>query len=97
MACRMVLMITASCMPDCLHRVQGHNDTGSVHRKTDFRGFRLFLRTYLYHPNKNLFLPIPGMPPHLPTQIREALNALYKIETAGVSSYNAVVRVGSCV
>ena len=84
-------------MPDCVRRVQGHNDTGSVHKKTELRGFRLFLRTYLYHPNKNLFLPIPGMPPHLPTQIREALNALYKIETAGVSSYNAAVRVGSCV
>ena len=41
------------------------------------------MMVYVYVPAKDTFEPIPGMPGHLPTQIREALHTLHEIDTAG--------------
>lgn len=58
-----------------------HGDKGR-----ELRGFKLFLRAYIYAPEQATFVPVPDMPRHLPGQIRKALHDLHKIETAGTSS-----------
>lgn len=47
------------------------------------RGFRLFLKMYVYNLRTDTFDPVPGMPDHLPHQICQASKALQQIETAG--------------
>lgn len=49
----------------------------------ELRGFRLFLKAYIFTPATDTFEPVPGMPGHLPRQIRSALQALQLIHTAG--------------
>ena len=61
--------------------MQGRSSSGL--ESQELRGFRLFLRSYVYVPEKHGFEPIPGMPYHLPQQIGRALEALRHIETAG--------------
>ena len=81
-----MLLITSACMSNCVYRVQDDStsEVGVVHEKSDVRVFRLFLTTYFYHPNKELFVPLPGMPGHLPNLIANALAALHCIQTAGM-------------
>ena len=53
------------------------------------RGFRLFLRAYALNSATGTFEAVPGMPPHLPGQIRQALDALHKIESKGAAALPA--------
>ena len=69
------------CSPD-----QGHGRS-SVGNSRKVRTFQLFLRTYVYIPEKGMFEPVPGMPHHLPHQICQALHALQQIDTKGSSLY----------
>ncbi|KAL0030049.1 hypothetical protein WJX79_003470 [Trebouxia sp. C0005] len=48
------------------------------------RTFKLFWRLYTYSSEHGIFQPVPAMPPHLPKQIRRALESLHLINTAGV-------------
>lgn len=47
------------------------------------RTFKLFWRLYTYSSEHGIFQPVPAMPPHLPKQIRRALESLHLINTAG--------------
>ena len=58
-----------------------HGDKGR-----ELRGFKLFLRAYIYAPEQATFVPVPDMPRHLPCQIRKALRDLHQIDSAGISS-----------
>ena len=69
----------------CATGVQGQD--GFVPEKSELRGFLLFLRTYFYAQSKGTFVPVPGMPRHLPCQICRALTALQQIETAGADVF----------
>ncbi len=47
------------------------------------KGFQLFLRTFAYNTEKDIFELVPQMPHHLPQQICQALHALQQIDKAG--------------
>lgn len=64
--------------------VQQHDITDDKLSKS--RGFTLFLRAYTYDSASGTFEAVPGMPSHLPGQIKQALTALHNIATKGASS-----------
>jgi len=69
------------------HATQGRGSSSSLHGEgRELRGFKLFLRAYIYAPEQATFVPVPDMPRHLPRQIRKALHDLHQIDTAGISS-----------
>ncbi|DBA88976.1 TPA: hypothetical protein ACH3X2_000200 [Trebouxia sp. C0005] len=47
------------------------------------RGYKLFMKVYLYIPEQGTFEAVPGMPYHLPKQICEAQDVLQQIDRAG--------------
>ena len=55
-------------------------------KTSELRGFQLFLQAYAFNPKADAFEAILGMPPHLPGQINQALDALRRIDTEGASS-----------
>ncbi|DBA80548.1 TPA: hypothetical protein ACH3X1_007809 [Trebouxia sp. C0004] len=71
-----------------LHTTWGRGSSSSLHsdKGRELRGFKLFLRAYIYAPEQATFVPVPDMPRHLPRQIRKALHDLHQIDTAGISS-----------
>ncbi|DBA85716.1 hypothetical protein WJX77_011623 [Trebouxia sp. C0004] len=58
------------------------------------RGYKLFMKVYLYIPDRDTFEAVPGMPYHLPEQICEAQDALQQIDRAGGDwkNFNATQR-----
>lgn len=67
---------------------QGRSDQGHGLKDNpqELRSFRLFLRAYVYSREKATFVPIPAMPSHLSRQIRKAVDALHRIDTAGITT-----------
>ena len=59
------------------------NDEGQ-----SLRMFKLFWRLYKYSPKHDSFQLVPGMPRHLPRQIRRALETLHLINTSGLSQWH---------
>ncbi|KAL0053576.1 hypothetical protein WJX82_007835 [Trebouxia sp. C0006] len=47
------------------------------------RGYKLFMKVYLYIPEQGTFEAVPGMPYHLPKQICEVQDVLQQIDRAG--------------
>lgn len=50
------------------------------------RGYKLFMKVYLYIPEQGTFEAVPGMPYHLPKQICEAQDVLQQIDRAGTAA-----------
>lgn len=71
---------TCSDYATLLEQVCGNNAAST---SGHLRGFRLFLKTYVYDIRTGTFELVPGMPGHLPHQICQAVKALQLIETAG--------------
>lgn len=51
------------------------------------RGYKLFMKVYLYIPDRGTFEAVPGMPYHLPKQICEAQDVLQQIDRAGTAAF----------
>jgi len=51
------------------------------------RGYTLFMKVYLYSPERGIFEAVPGMPYHLPKQICEAQDVLQQIDRAGTAAF----------
>lgn len=71
----------------CQGRCDSHD--GQVQQ---LRGYKLFMKVYLYIPEQGTFEAVPGMPYHLPKQICEAQDVLQQIDRAGTAAFTCFQR-----
>ena len=75
--------------------VKGRNLDADNHH--NLRTFKIYWRLYIYNPGQGTFEPVPGMPRHLPRQIRRALESLHLINTAGAATGSRLLSSGTCI
>lgn len=75
--------------------VKGRNLDADNHHS--LRTFKIYWRLYIYNPGQGTFEPVPGMPRHLPRQIRRALESLHLINTAGAATGCRLLSSSTCI